>query len=80
MAFNNPVVGMRIVDIRGREVGTVEAVANGAFAVAMPGHSFWLADECIFHVEDGVVTLQLNREQVERCKIDPPAVFPSGAD
>lgn len=69
MAFHGPQVGMRIVDIRGREVGTVTAVTEGAFAVAGQLGSFWLSQECIFTVVEDVVTLQLNREHVERCKI-----------
>lgn len=60
-----------MLGIRGREVGIVTAVADGVFAVSGPLGSFWLADDCIFTVVEDLITLQLNRDQVERCKVIP---------
>ena len=67
-----PQKGQRVMSLSGRMLGHVADVADGQFLLDTGSERIWLDDDCIFTVDAGVVTLEVDPPQLDRCETDGP--------
>jgi hypothetical protein len=60
------------MSISGRLLGHVASTADDRFLLDTGREQIWLDDECIFTVDDGVVTLEVDPPQLEKCETEAP--------
>ncbi len=65
--------GLRVVDVSGMRVGRVRQMGTESFQVETDaGDPFWVRQDAIFNVTDGVLTLICNEYDISRYKADEP--------
>jgi hypothetical protein len=75
MGLDQPVrQGMGVYSLDKRPIGTVHAVASGAFCVDISDEFVWLRRDAIYAVEFGQITLICNGQSVNqyRAAAGPP--------